>query len=88
MGYMGFGGFELYVDVDKIGVIWDVVMEVGKFYGIQFVGLGVCDILCLEMGYCLYGNDFIDEISFFEVGFGWIIKFKKGDFIGCDVLLV
>ena len=86
-GYTGSGGFELYADANKIGAIWDAVMEAGKPHGIQPAGLGARDTLRLEMGYCLYGNDLTDETSPLEAGLGWITKLKKGDFIGRDVLL-
>jgi aminomethyltransferase len=86
-GYTGSGGFELYADADKIGIIWDAVMEAGKAHGILPAGLGARDTLRLEKGYCLYGNDLTDSTSPLEAGLGWITKLKKGDFIGSDGLI-
>lgn len=85
-GYTGSGGFELYAANDRLGGIWDAVMEAGKAHGIQPAGLGARDTLRLEMGYCLYGNDISDETSALEAGLGWITKLKKGDFVGSDFL--
>ncbi len=85
-GYTGAGGFELYVDADKIGRIWDAVFEAGKDYNIQPIGLGARDTLRLEMGYCLYGNDIDDTTSPLEAGLGWITKLEKGDFTDREFL--
>lgn len=79
-GYTGAGGFELYVDADRLEELWDAIFEAGKEFGIQPIGLGARDTLRLEMGYCLYGNDITDKTSPLEAGLGWITKLKKGDF--------
>ncbi len=34
----------------------------------------------------LYGNDIDNTTTPLEAGLGWIVKFKKGDYIGRDVL--
>lgn len=79
-GYTGSGGFEIYVDNEHLVKLWDAVMEAGKPYGIQPIGLGARDTLRLEMGFCLYGNDINDNTSPLEAGLGWITKLDKGDF--------
>ena len=35
----------------------------------------------------LYGNDSDDTTTVLEADLGWIVKFKKGEFLGRDVLL-
>lgn len=84
-GYTGSGGFELYVNNDRLADLWDAVFEAGKSFGIQPIGLGARDTLRLEMGYCLYGNDIDDNTSPIEAGLGWITKTKKGDFNSCEI---
>ena len=79
-GYTGSGGFELYADNENLADLWDAVLEAGKPFGIQPVGLGARDTLRLEMGYCLYGNDIDDSTSPIEAGLSWITKVKKGAF--------
>lgn len=86
-GYTGAGGFELYVDQEKAGQLWDAVFEAGKEFDIQPIGLGARDTLRLEMGYCLYGNDITDETSPIEAGLGWITKTKKGDFNSREIFV-
>lgn len=84
-GYTGSGGFELYVNNEELGRLWDAVFKAGTAYDIQAVGLGARDTLRLEMGFCLYGNDIDDTTSPIEAGLGWITKTKKGDFNSCDI---
>ncbi len=84
-GYTGSGGFEIYVKNEYVKQVWDKVMEAGKDYGIEPIGLGARDTLRLEMGFCLYGNDISEETSPFEAGLGWITKFTK-DFINSEAL--
>ena len=81
-GYTGELGYELYVESNHIADIWDKLLEVGKNYGINPVGLGCRDTLRLEMKYLLYGNDINEKISPLEAGLGWITKLNKDNFIG------
>lgn len=76
-GYTGSGGFEIYVDEDRLVELWDAVFEAGKHEGIMPIGLGARDTLRLEMGYCLYGNDINDQTSPIEAGLSWITKLNK-----------
>ena len=84
-GYTGSGGFEIYCNNDQAEAVWTRVLEAGKAFGIQPIGLAARDTLRLEMGYCLYGNDIDDTTSPLEAGLGWITKFTK-DFINADAL--
>ncbi|MFA8433286.1 MAG: glycine cleavage system aminomethyltransferase GcvT [Marinifilaceae bacterium] len=81
-GYTGSGGCEIYVANEDGDKLWKAVMEAGKEFGIQPIGLGARDTLRLEVGFCLYGNDIDDEHTPIEAGLGWITKFVDGnDFI-------
>jgi aminomethyltransferase len=84
-GYTGSGGFEIYVQNENVEHVWKAVMEAGKSFGIQPIGLAARDTLRLEMGFCLYGNDIDDSTSPLEAGLGWITKFTK-DFVDSDRL--
>jgi len=79
-GYTGSGGFEIYARNSQIVKIWNDIMDAGKEFDIQPIGLGARDTLRLEMGYCLYGNDIDDHTSPIEAGLGWITKTKKEHF--------
>ena len=86
-GYTGEDGFELYLSPEKVPEVFKSLMEQGRQYGIQPIGLGARDTLRIEMGYPLYGNEIDDNPTPLDAGLGWVIKFDKGDFLGRDALL-
>jgi len=88
-GYTGETGFELYFrgDFDTAKKVWDTIMEAGKEFGIEAVGLGCRDTLRLEKGYCLYGNDIDETTNTIEAGLGWITKPDKGEFNGKEIIV-
>jgi len=84
-GYTGEFGYELYVYGDG-PVVWDAVMTAGKAFGLKPAGLGARDLLRLEMGYLLYGNDIDEHTTPLEAGVDWAVSFTKGEFLGKPVL--
>lgn len=86
-GYTGEPGFELGFAPEYSEEIWNVIMESGKEFDIEPIGLGARDTLRLEMKYCLYDNDIDQTTNPLEAGLGWITKLKKGHFIGRDALV-
>ena len=82
-GYTGEDGFELYHPALHSAKLWRALMATGR---ITPVALGCRDSLRLEMGMALYGNDIDDTITPFEAGLGWLVKMKKGDFVGFAAL--
>jgi aminomethyltransferase len=90
-GYTGEDGFELYFDLyfDPavcIG-IWNSLMEDGKKFGLQPIGLGARDTLRIESGYSLYGHELSPAISPVEAGIGFVVRDKLQDYPGKKVLL-
>jgi len=81
-GYTGEDGCEIYVANDHAAMVWDLLIEKGALPA----GLGARDTLRLEMGYTLYGHEISDRIYPLEANLGWIIKLKKGPFVGSAVL--
>ena len=86
-GYTGEDGFEMYTLSAQPEKIWEAVLERGKTYDLLPVGLGARDTLRLEATLMLYGNDIDETTTVLEAGLGWLVKFKKGDFLGRDALL-
>ncbi len=88
-GYTGEDGFEIYGDSNLGAKIWDIIMDAGESIGTEVIpcGLGARDILRLEMGYCLYGNDITKETTPLEAGLKWLVKMEKKDFIGKDAII-
>ncbi len=54
--------------------------------GVVPAGLGARDTLRLEAAMRLYGNDIDDTTTVLEADLGWIVGWKKADFIGADAL--
>jgi len=81
-GYTGELGFELYVDAETSVKLWDALIEDGA----KPAGLGARDILRLEMGYSLYGNDLSETITPLEANLGKFVNLKR-DYVGKEALL-
>jgi aminomethyltransferase len=86
-GYTGELGYEIYIDADKVGGLWDQLISKGQAWGIKPAGLGARDLLRLEMGYLLYGNDMDENTTPFEANADWTVSSQKGEFIGSQSLL-
>lgn len=86
-GYTGERGYELYVPASQARSIWEELLEAGEAAGIQACGLGARDTLRLEAGFSLYGHELDEESTPYECGIGWVVRLKKGDFVGRDALL-
>ncbi len=86
-GYTGEDGFEVYTLSENPEKIWKAIMEEGKAFGLLPVGLGARNTLRLEAKLMLYGNDIDETTSVMEADLGWLVKFKKGDFLGREILL-
>ncbi len=85
-GYTGEDGFEIYTLSAQPDKIAEAILAEGQKFGILPVGLGARDTLRLEARLPLYGNDIDDTTTVLEADLKWIVKFKKGDFLGKDVL--
>jgi aminomethyltransferase len=82
-GYTGEDGFELYFPAEHAEKMWKALTASGD---VTPAGLGARDSLRLEMGMALYGNDLDDTTTPLEASLGWLVKMKKGDFVGRDAL--
>jgi len=83
-GYTGEDGFELYFPGEHATTIWNALTASGE---VTPAGLGARDSLRLEMGMALYGNDLDDTTTPLEASLGWLVKMKKGDFVGREALV-
>jgi aminomethyltransferase len=85
-GYTGEDGFEIYTLSTKPDAIAEAILASGRKFDVLPVGLGARDTLRLEAKLPLYGNDIDDTTTVLEADLKWIVKFKKGDFLGKPVL--
>jgi aminomethyltransferase len=77
-GYTGELGYEIYCPWEKCKEIWKTILTHDK---VKPTGLGVRDVLRVEMCYSLYGHELDETISPLEAGLDKFIDEKK-DFIG------
>lgn len=85
-GYTGERGYELYIPAGQALEIWNKLMVIGEVHGLKPAGLGARDLLRLDMGYFLYGNDLTEEITPIEAGAEWLVCWDKGPFVGHEEL--
>jgi aminomethyltransferase len=85
-GYTGEDGFEIFVAADRVGHVWDAILERGRPHGVLPAGLGARDAARLEAALRLYGNDMDETVNPYEAGLGWAVKLDKGDFVGREAL--
>jgi aminomethyltransferase len=88
-GYTGEDGFEIYVwnttsqHPEHALNIWDRLLSAGRHDGLKPAGLGARDVLRLEAGMCLYGNDIDEKTSPVEARLNFAVRLdKKSDFVG------
>ncbi|MDD5456007.1 MAG: glycine cleavage system aminomethyltransferase GcvT [Candidatus Margulisbacteria bacterium] len=77
-GYTGEDGYEIFVDNGQAEMVWNLLL--GK--GAAPIGLGARDTLRIEAGLPLYGQEIYNQITPFDIGYGWIVKLSKPEFVG------
>ena len=85
-GYTGEDGFEIFVPPASAERVWDAILHAGRAAGVVPAGLGARDTLRLEASMRLYGNDMDESTTVVEADLGWIVGWKKDEFLGADVL--
>jgi len=84
-GYTGEDGFEITVENEHVGRLWDAVLEKGKTHGLVPVGLGARDTLRLEKCLLLSGTDFDGSQTSLQTGPNWVVDWGH-EFIGKEAL--
>lgn len=86
-GYTGEDGFEIYCSSSDCLELWRSVMAQGRDVGAEPAGLAARDVLRLEAGYPLYGNELTSRTTPVEARLMWTVKLEKGEFIGEQAIL-
>ncbi len=86
-GYTGEVGFELFTYQDIAEQLWEELLGSVRTFGGAPCGLAARDVLRLEMGYPLYGQDLFEASTAFEAGLRWAVAMDKGEFRGRTALL-
>ena len=88
-GYTGELGYELYCHPNDAVKVWDAVWKGGQEFDLTPMGFEALDMLRIEAGLILGGNEFSDETDPFEAGIAFTVPLKTKDqnFIGKDALI-
>jgi aminomethyltransferase len=81
-GYTGELGYEWYLPAAQAALAWDRLLKAGAEYEAKPAGLGARDLLRLDVGYLLYGNDMDESTSPLEASAEWVVAWNKGAFQG------
>ena len=81
-GYTGEDGYEIFSSHRAAIALWKELL--GR--GVRPCGLGARDVLRIEAGFPLYGQDINDGVTPCDSGLGWTVKLHKKSFIGQQAL--
>ena len=84
--YVGELGWEIYAPMEYGLKLWDTLWEAGQAFGMVAAGYRAIESLRLEKGYRYWSADIHSEYNPYEAGLGFVVKLKKGDFIGREAL--
>jgi glycine cleavage system T protein len=82
----GRDGYELFVPGAQAEAVWQTLLQVGAPFGLRPVGLTALNLLRVEAGIPWYGVDMDESRIVLEVGLEHAISFKKGCYLGQEVV--
>jgi aminomethyltransferase len=94
-GYTGDLGYEIWLEPDHAGRLWDELVLAGRPYKLRPTGMVALDMARIEAGLILTDVDFISakktmfavqKSSPYEVGLAWTVKLDKPYFVGQEAL--
>ena len=82
-GYTGELGYEVWCHPDDAAAVWDAVWEAGEQRGLAPFGLDALDIVRIEAGLIVAGNEYDQQVDPFEAGIGFAVDLRGDeDFVG------
>ena len=95
-GFTGDLGYEVWVAAAGALAVWDRIWDAGRLRGITSIGYVALNKARIETGFIVAQADFVAAWSVLredrgrrpdEIGLGWLLDFKKGQFNGRRALL-
>ena len=87
VSYVGELGWELYCENADAVKLWNVLLDVGKNFGITPAGYKALESLRLEKCYRYWSADITPNETPYEAGLQFCVKLGKGEFVGSQGLL-
>jgi aminomethyltransferase len=90
-GYTGDLGYEIWASADDALAVWDALVEAGKPFALEPIGLDALDVLRIEAGFVLQGIDYTCAMRCMtearkstpdEAGLGWTVELDRAPFVG------
>ena len=83
-GFTGELGYEIFCHPKDAEAVYDAVWSAGEPHGMAPLGFAALDVLRIEAGLILAGNEFSDQTDPFEAGIGFTVPLRNqnADFIG------
>ena len=86
ISYVGELGWEFHIPMDVALAVWDELWAAGREVGLVQCGVGAMRSMRVEKGYRVWGSDIHTEHNPYEAGMGWMVRPKRGNFIGKESL--
>ena len=86
IGYSGELGYELIVPAPAAPLIWQSLLDAGRFYGIRPSGFEAANLLRLESGYLLFSHELAQPRLPAELGLGRLVTSTSSDMRGHTAL--
>ena len=86
-GYTGEDGFELFLPEQHADEVWRALYDSGRSLAVEPIGLGARDLLRLEAGMPLYGQEMNLGIDPLEADLAFGVDLTKTDTIGVPALV-
>jgi glycine cleavage system T protein (aminomethyltransferase) len=82
-GYTGELGYEVWCHPRDAEVVWDAIWQAGEPRGLTPFGLDALDIVRIEAGLIVAGNEYDQQVDPFEAGIGFAVDLRGDeDFVG------
>ena len=85
-GYSGERGYEIFTDQADVVHLWQSILDAGQAQGIMACSFNCLDKIRCEAALLFYPYDMNESTTPWELGLGWSISRKKGDFLGREAL--
>lgn len=94
-GYTGDLGYEIWMENDGALPIYDLLLQEGRAFGLEPVGLDAMDVTRVEAGFIMNGVDYFSanhsliesrKSTPYELGLGWTVHLKRAAFNGREAL--
>ncbi len=82
VSFTGELSFEINVAPRHMRDLWERIMEAGEPFGIEPVGSEASHVLRVEKGFLSLGHEVDGTVDAHDLGMGWIMSKKKGDYVG------